>query len=379
MITHRPQKTTHRSRNASWATGIAAVTCMAATLSACGSTNSASGSSTHAPGKASGKITIGISVYDMSGFETLSEPGVKAEAAALGDTLTWQSANGDVSQQISQIENFINQHVSAIIVDPVQSDSLGPQLKQARAAGIKVVATNVPVFASGTHPTGQTAITGNSPYVQSYVGPDDISAGKAEMTALAKTMGGHGNIVEIQGPLAQSSQASRTAGIADVLKQNPNIHLLASQPADWLRPKAVTVMNGFWAHYGSKINGIVSENDDMAIAANQVLASHQQEGKLPVVGIDGIQDGMNAVKKGQEVQSNLQDGMVEEGESVWLADQLARGKSVPKGAIYKMPGLTKSNVNHYYDQMYGSGHDAFLKSLPSLIASNMASKNYSHQ
>lgn len=314
----------------------------------------------------------------MSSFESLSEKGVDAEAKALGVNVEWESANNDVSTQTSQIQNFITQHVDAIIVDPVQSDSLPGPLEKAEAVGIPVVATNVPLFQPGTKPTGMTAVTGNSPAVKSYVGPDDLQAGEHEMQALATALHGKGNIVELQGPLGQAGEINRTAGIAQVLAKYPGIHLLASQPGKWERPLAYTVMSSFWSAYGAKISGIVSENDDMAIASNRVLAQQGLTGKIPVVGIDGISDGMNAVTSGQEIESNLQDGMVEEGEAVWVANRIIHHQSYPKTAIYDMPSLVKSTVSHYYQQMYVNPA-GFASKLPSIIQHDMESGNYSAQ
>jgi len=321
---------------------------------------------------------IGMTVYGMSGYESLSKPGVMAEAKALGDKLIWDSAHESVADQISQVEDFITEHVNAIIVDPVESDSLNTQLKEARAAGISVVTTNVPVYAPGTHPTGEAALAGNSPYSEAYVGPDDVLAGEHEMEAMARALHGKGNIVEIQGPLGQAATTNRTHGIAIVLKRYPSIHLLAKRPADWSASKAYTVMSGFWSAFGHKIDGIVSENDNMAIGANRVLAEHGLEGKIPVVGIDGIQNGMRLLMHGDEIESNLQDGMLQEGEAVWVANRIIHHESYPKVALGDMPELTPKNVRKYYNQMFVH-HSQFLKNLPSIIAHDMKTGDYTDQ
>ena len=323
---------------------------------------------------------IGVVVYDMSGFETTAKPGMEAEARALGDKLLWDSANLSCSQEIVDLRTFITEHVSAIIVDPVNAscgDSIIPLAKQAR---IPVLATNTALFKAGTHPKpGSLAATiGNEPGIASYEGPNDFGGGVHEMEALAKKLHGHGNIVELQGPLGQTPSTNRTAGIAAVLKKYPHIHLLAAQTANWSRSQAYTVMAGFWSSFGTKINGVVSENDDMAIGANRVLALHHEQYKIPVVGIDGIQNGMQAVTSGAEIESNLQDGMVEQGEAVWVANQIIHHKPYPKYAVYQMIPLTKATVHKYYVQMYVRPK-AFLKELPKIIAQDMKAHRYSAQ
>ena len=333
-----------------------------------------------APAQAASEPVVGISVYDMSGFETTSKPGMVAEAKALGLKLEWDSANLDVTTQVTQLRTFVSEHVAAIILDPINATSGDSVIPLIKAAHIPLVLTNCALFKPGSNPdpTSLAATIGNEPEVASYEGPNDFGAGYNEMMALGTAMHGKGNIVELQGPLGQTPELMRTAGIAAALRKFPGIHLLTAQTANWVRDQAYTVMSGFWSAFGTKINGVVAENDDMAIGANSVLAAKGEEYKIPVVGIDGIQDGMLAVKSGAEVESNLQDGMIEQGEAVWVADRIIHHQSYPKYAVYNMVKLTKSNVQHYYNQMY-KNLPGFLKQLPSIIAHDMAAGHYSAQ
>ena len=82
---------------------------------------------------------IGVTVYDMSSFITAGKEGMDAYAKDNNIELLWNSANLDVSTQASQIDSMINQGVDAIIVVPVQADSLGPQVAAAKAKGIPLV------------------------------------------------------------------------------------------------------------------------------------------------------------------------------------------------------------------------------------------------
>ena len=78
---------------------------------------------------------IGVSVYDMSSFITAGKEGMEAYAKANNIELVWNSANLDVSTQANQVDSMINQGVDAIIVVPVQADSLGPQVAAAKEQG----------------------------------------------------------------------------------------------------------------------------------------------------------------------------------------------------------------------------------------------------
>ena len=87
------------------------------------------------PRPTSDTTRIGVSVYDMSSFITAGKEGMEAYAKANNIELVWNSANLDVSTQANQVDSMINQGVDAIIVVPVQADSLGPQVATAKEQG----------------------------------------------------------------------------------------------------------------------------------------------------------------------------------------------------------------------------------------------------
>src|SRR3954464_7513088 len=127
------------------------------------------------------QLRVGVTVYDMSSSITQGQEGMNAYAKANNIQLLWNSAGGDVSTQASQVDQLVNQKVDAIIVVPVQADSLGPQMTAAKNAKIPLIAVNTALSATG-------ALT-------SAVLPDDVAAGAQEMEMMAKKLNGKGNIV----------------------------------------------------------------------------------------------------------------------------------------------------------------------------------------
>ena len=306
-----------------------------------------------APANAAAKIKIGVTVYDMSSFITQGKEGMEAFAKANNIQLVWTSAGGDVATQASQVEQLINQKVKGIIIVPVQADSLAPQVKAAKAA-------KIPVFAVNTTLKDSSGLT-------SSVLPDDVAAGSQEMEQMAKALGGKGNIVILQGPLGSSPELNRTAGIEKVL---------AKDTANWKRDEATNKVKDWLSSFDTKINGIVSENDDMGLGAVQALKEANK--KLPVVGIDGIQDGLAAVAAGDFIGSSLQHGRVELAAGLAVALMVAQGKSVEKTYTYVMPPITPANVAQYTKNVV-TDKDAFLKRLPAVIAKNLKSGNIANE
>jgi ribose transport system substrate-binding protein len=335
---------------------VAIVVVLAMVLAGC-----SSGATPSTTGEAK-QIRVGVTVYNMSSFITQGKEGMEAYAKANNVQLLWNSANNDVATQASQVESLINQKVDAIIIVPVQADSLGPQLEAAKTA-------NIPVLAVNTTLSNEALIT-------SAVLPDDVAAGAQEMQMMADKLGGKGNIVIIQGPLGSSPELDRTKGIMSVLAKYPDIKVLAKDTANWAREEAVNKVKNWISSFGNKIDGIVSENDDMGLGA--VAALKEAGISKPVVGIDGIEDGLRAVKNGEFIGSSLQHGRVELAAGLGAALKVIKKEPFEKNYVYTMPPITPENVDQYIKNVV-TEKDAFLKLLPALIAKNLASGDIANE
>lgn len=118
-------------------------------IAGCSSTKKAS-----TDGAAAKKGTIAFSYgNETAGIYPIVEKPAKQEAEKRGYKFVEGAANGDCTKQVNDLQNFITQRVSAIVVLPLcGSDTLTSTLKQAKDAGIKVVGY------SQTVPSGDAAI-----------------------------------------------------------------------------------------------------------------------------------------------------------------------------------------------------------------------------
>ena len=298
----------------------------------------------------------------MTSFITAGKEGMDTYAKANNIESLWNSANLDVSTQASQVDSMINQGVDAIIVVPVQADSLGPQVAAAKAKGIPLVPVNAALESKD--------LAGN-------VQPDDVAAGAQEMQMMADQLGGRGNIVVLQGPLGQSGELDRSKGIEQVLAKYPGIKVLAKDTANWKRDEAVNKMKNWISGFGTQINGVVAQNDDMGLGALQALKEAGRN-DVPIVGIDGIEDGLNAVKSGEFIGTSLQNGTVELAAGLAVASKIARGEKVDTKPVYLMPEVTTKNVDTYMQHVV-TQKDAFLTTLPQLIEKNLKSGDIANE
>jgi ribose transport system substrate-binding protein len=306
--------------------------------------------------------TIGVTVYDMSSFITAGKSGMETYAAANDIELVWKSAGGDVSTQADQVDQYINQGVDAIIIVPVQADSLGPQIAAANTAEVPVLAVNAALSDS----TGLAAT----------VLPDDVAAGKQQMEQMAEHLGGQGNIVILQTKLGASYEIDRTAGNQEVLAANPGIKVLAMDTGDNTRDIAVNKMRNWITAFGPEIDGIVAQNDDMGLGALQAIKESGLD--IPIVGIDGIEDGLNAVKTGEFIGTSLQHGTIELADGLAVAKRVADGEDMSQEFIYTMPAVNADNIDDVLKNVV-TDRQALLDRLPELVDKNIESGDLANE
>ncbi|SEN54194.1 substrate-binding domain-containing protein [Cryobacterium luteum] len=332
------------------ATGIAIAGLTALSLTACGA-----GDPTANQGDDAGdRVTIGVTVYDMSSFITEGKEGIDRYAEENDIDILWNSAGMDVRTQANQIDQYISAAVDAIVVVPVQLETLQPQVAAAKAAGIPFLDVNA---------------TLNNSEVAGSVQPDDVAAGEQEAEMMMEALGGSGNVVILQGPLGGSGEINRGQGIDNVLAENPGITVLAKDTANWSRDEAINKVKNWISAFGGEIDGVIAQNDDMGLGAVQALREAGIEG-VPVVGIDGIEDGLNAVENGDFIGTSLQNGTVQLATGVAVAAKIARGEEVDKNLLYLMPPITTDNVGDAIEHVV-SDRPTFLDALSELIAGNL--------
>ncbi|WP_030681784.1 substrate-binding domain-containing protein [Streptomyces sp. NRRL B-1347] len=283
--------------------------------------NGSSGTST--------KVGLSLSTLNNPFFVQMKE-GAQAEAEKAGVDLTVTDAQNDASQQANQLQNFTSGNMKAVIVNPVDSDAVGPAARAANKAGIPVVAADRGV---------------NKADVATLVASDNVAGGRQAAKALADKLGGKGEVVVLQGTAGTSASRERGKGFAEGIKAFPGIKVVAEQPADFDRTKGLDVMtNLLQSHPG--VDGVFAENDEMALGAVKALGG--KAGKsVSVVGFDGTPDGLTAVADGTLYASVAQQpkelGRIAVRNAVAVADD----EKVPSLVKVPVKVVTAENVKDF--------------------------------
>ncbi|QYA97927.1 substrate-binding domain-containing protein [Streptomyces anulatus] len=279
-------------------------------------------------GSSGGTTKVGMSLSTLNNpFFVQMKEGAQAEAEKAGIDLTVTDAQNDASQQANQLQNFTSSGVSSIIVNPVDSDAVGPGVRSANKADIPVIAADRGVNKADT---------------ATLVASDNVAGGKLAADALADKLGAKGSIVILQGTAGTSASRERGAGFAEGLKAYPDIKVVAKQPADFDRTKGLDVMtNLIQSHPG--VTGVFAENDEMALGAAKALGS--KAGKsVQVVGFDGTPDGLKAVEAGTLYASVAQQPAELGKIAVQNAVKAAKDEKVESTVKVPVKVVTRENV-----------------------------------
>ncbi|WP_030846657.1 substrate-binding domain-containing protein [Streptomyces griseus] len=279
-------------------------------------------------GSSGGTTKVGMSLSTLNNpFFVQMKEGAQAEAEKAGVDLTVTDAQNDASQQANQIQNFTSSGVSSIIVNPVDSDAVGPGVRSANKADIPVVAADRGV---------------NKAETATLVASDNVAGGRLAADALADKLGGKGSIVILQGTAGTSASRERGAGFAEGIKAYPGIKVVAKQPADFDRTKGLDVMtNLIQSHPG--VTGVFAENDEMALGAVKALGSKAGT-SVSVVGFDGTPDGLTAVEAGTLYASVAQQPAELGKIAVRNAIKAAKDEKVEDTVKVPVKVVTRKNV-----------------------------------
>jgi len=264
------------------------------------------------------KMVIGVSMLSMQNeFIQKVAQSLEKNAEANQVELIVIDAERSALKQVEQVENFISQQVDAIILNPCEFDASSPAVLKAKKAGIPIVNVN----------------SSTKEIPDAWVGSDDKESAKMAIYFIAKKLNGKGNLLMIQGYMGQAAQIDREAGAMAALKNYPGLKLITSQTGEWDRAKSMALMENWIQSYGSQINAVFAQNDEMGLGAMQALIDAKMKDNVIVVSVDGIGDAMKAVKAKKLDATIIQDAENQGKKAMELAIQLIQKKALKEKSI----------------------------------------------
>ncbi|MDW8845030.1 substrate-binding domain-containing protein [Erwinia sp. MMLR14_017] len=277
------------------------------------------------------KVGVALANFDLNFISILrSQMALELKKEDLDGQFV--DAKGDVALQAQQVDDFINQGVDAIILNPVDTQGVKPMMNAASSAGIPLIFVN-------RKPEVKL------PAGMAYVGSDSALGGEMEMEALAKKMQYKGNVAILMGALSNEEARERTRATEAVIAKYKEMKVVEKQTAKWQRNEAVDVVSS-WLLNGTPINAIAANNDEMAIGA--IMALNQAGNKdILVAGIDGTPDGVKFVQSGRMTLTIFQDARGQATGAVKVARALLDKKKVETYNWIPYKTITPENYQQF--------------------------------
>ncbi|GAA3784769.1 sugar ABC transporter substrate-binding protein [Streptomyces phyllanthi] len=264
-----------------------AAACAALVLASCGSTkdNVASGGE----GGGDGKVGVILPLLTSPFWQSYNDYVPKTAKSEGVDALKTVNSNSDPSQQITDINNQLNQGVKGLVVAPLDSAAISAGLDQAERKGVPVVAVDV------APDKGKVAMV---------VRANNVAYGEKACEYLGRQITS-GKVVQIMGDLASVNGRERSEAFRSCVKEKyPKLKVLEI-PAKWESDTAAAKLDTL-LNANPDIKGIYMQAGGVYLAptlqtlkSKNMLKTAGSKGHIFIVSNDGIPQEYDAIRKGQ--------------------------------------------------------------------------------
>lgn len=276
------------------------------------------------PQQMEGAIRLGFSPTAMNTHYDIVIAGAQQAIRELGEgeiemIIQAPSGQSGIAEQMNIVETWVNQGIDAIALATANDQAMLPIYEQAAEAGIPIFMFNMPVALS------------ENPYYVANVGYDQYEAGRLMGLYVAETYGSEPTNLAIIEGLPGVHNTQRLEGFMAGLGDTETVTIVASQPGDWVRDRAQTVMENLLTANPGGIDVVWGMYDEMALGALAAIRSRGLGGEIDVLGYDNTPDAYEAILRG-EMRATVDTAAKDMGYQLVMAvhDYLRGGEMVPK-------------------------------------------------
>ena len=250
-------------------------------------------------------------------FWVAVEKGAKAAAKEFQVDIEWNGAPSETeyARQIQIVDSMINRKVDGLAVAATERRALVASVDRAMKQGIPVT-----IFDSGIEGENYT----------SYVATNNYDGGQLGARAMAKLIGGKGEVGLILHAPGSASTMDRERGFTDVIeKEFPEIKIVATQYGMADRSKArAGAENILTAH--PNLSGFFGSSEPSTTGASLAVKARGLAGKVKVVAFDASDNLVEDMKAGAIQAMVVQDPFQMGYQTVKTLIDKLDGKTPPK-------------------------------------------------
>ncbi|GAC1394577.1 MAG: substrate-binding domain-containing protein [Polyangiales bacterium] len=244
--------------------------------------------STHA-GTAADPFVIGMSQCNLGEpWRVQMNDDLAAAAKAHPNLrLVFKDAQNSALTQRAQVEELVAQGIDLLVISPKETAPLTKPVAEAFHKGIPVIVLD-------------RAVEGDE--FTTFIGGDNRKIGREAGKWIARTLGGRGKLVELEGLMTSTPAQDRHEGFLEGLKQFPNasttdLSIVFTADMAWLEPNGRKEMDAALTTQ-PQIDLVYAHNDPGAHGA-WLAAKAAGRQNLRFVGIDALpHEGVEYVKQG---------------------------------------------------------------------------------
>jgi len=255
-------------------------------------------------------------------FFVAMKGGAEIEAAKLGYKLIVLDSQNDPSKELANVEDLTVRGVKAILINPTDSDAVSNAIRIANRSDIPVLTLD------------RGATRGE---VVSHIASDNVAGGAMAGKYIADKLGANVKVLQLEGIAGTSAARERGQGFMQAVDSS-KMNLLASQPADFDRAKGLDVMENLLAA-NPNVEAVFAQNDEMALGALRAIKASGKD--VMIVGFDGTDDGIAAVKRGLLAATVAQQPGLIGSLGVATADKILKQETVAKNIAVPLKIIAK--------------------------------------
>jgi len=264
--------------------------------------------------------------------------GLKRDSEKWGYEVIVRDPNWNVQAGAQALNELIAQKPDVLIFHPLEMQAYAKLVKKAMDNGINVIQINL------KSPNNGDAYVGANWY--------EIGAESAEqlVKACGKDSGKSGKVAIVQGVPTTATSQIAIPGFEDVLKQHPEMSIVANQSADWDATKAHAVTSTILKQ-NPDLCGIYDLWEVQAMGTAAAIKEAGKQGQIALVTYGGGQKqaGCDNVANGNFTADVIADATSQAHDLVNVVQYLLQHKPVPGSApigIYTTNKvITKDNAD----------------------------------
>ncbi len=298
----------------------------------------AAGSEAAAPAATGKKLEICV-VHNNADHPSITAivQGMDDEAKIYNANVTYFDPAFDPQKQAAMIEDCIARQSDVIVVNAVDPTAVIAPIQKANEAGIPVITQNADVAPEGKQ------------YTATFVGSQSYDQGLAVGKMMAAKLGDKpANVIFLGGKPGQTDYVNRVQGAKDAwAAAGVSYTILADQPAEWSKDKALSVMQDLLTRNPTGIDAVYAVDDPMAMGALEAIKAAGREKEIAVYGTNGNTDACQAIKNGDMAGTALQMSYLVGVYTVRAAYDVHQGRLVPESILAPTAPVTPENIDQW--------------------------------